>query len=59
MYKRQIERIATQNVPIPVEIKKLEARRRIKKCAEESMEKFNAEHKLVSFKTGRECFCER
>ena len=52
VWEGHIERISTQNLPIPVEIKKLEARRRIKKCAEELTEKFNAEHKLVSFKTG-------
>ena len=33
-------------------MKRIEARRRIKKCAEERTEKFNADHKLVTFKTG-------
>ena len=47
-----IRRIATQNLPIPNVVKRLEARRRIKKCAEERTEKFNADHKLVTFKTG-------
>ena len=41
IWEGHIERISTQNVPIPVEIKKLEARRRIKKCAEERTETFN------------------
>ena len=52
IWEGHIKRTANQNVPIPVEVKKLEARRHIKKCAEERMGKFNAEHQLVSFKTG-------
>ena len=47
-----IRRIATQNLPIPNVVKRIEARRRIKKCAEDRTEKFNADHKLVTFKTG-------
>ena len=34
VWGKHIERIATHNMPIPVEIKKIEARRRIKKRAE-------------------------
>ena len=45
-------RIATQNLLIPNLVKKIEARTRIKRCAEERTEKFNADHKLVTFKTG-------
>ena len=47
-----IRRIATQNLPIPSEVKRIEARKRIKKCAEERTENFNADHKLVTFKIG-------
>ena len=44
--------VATQNLPVPNEVKRLEARRCIKKITDERMEKFNAEHKLLSFKVG-------
>ena len=47
-----IRRIATQNLPIPSEVKRIEAKKRIKKCTEERTEKCNADHKLVTFKIG-------
>ena len=47
-----IKRIATENLPIPSEVKRIEGRIRIKKCAEEPTEKFNADNKLVTFKIG-------
>ena len=52
VWDEYVKRIATQNLPVPNEVKHLEARRRIKKSAEERTEKFNAEHKLLTFKIG-------
>ena len=45
-----MKRIATQNLPLPNEIKRLDAKDRIKKYAEQRIEKFNCEHKLQTFK---------
>ena len=37
-----IKRVATQNVPTPSEVKRLDAKERIRKFAEQRSEKFNA-----------------
>ena len=47
-----VKRVATQNLPVPNEIKRLDAKERIKKFAEQRTEKFNSEHKLQSFTVG-------
>ena len=44
------------NVPVPNDVKRLEARRHIIKSAEEHTEKFNSEHKLLTFKEGERVF---
>ena len=47
-----VKHIATQNLPVPNEIKRLDAKERIKKLAEQRTEKFNSEHKLQTYRVG-------